>query len=115
MAGGGWRRLAPGSRRAVPENEGDPEEQRIRASLIALRGATAREVMTPRVDVVALRAPASYEDVARAVKESGHSRFPVYDEDLDHLVGVLFVKDLFRMTEAPSAATIARRLRRPFL
>lgn len=93
----------------------DPEEQRILASLAALRQTTAREVMTPRVDVVALGLPVGPEHVAQAVKESGHSRFPVYQEDLDDLIGVLFVKDLFRMNEPPSAESIGRRLRRPFL
>jgi magnesium and cobalt transporter len=63
--------------------------------------------MTPRVDVVALRAPVTPEDVARAVKESGHSRFPVYEDDLDSLLGVLYVKDLFRSGDV--------RLRKPFL
>jgi CBS domain containing-hemolysin-like protein len=78
------------------------------ASLARLRDTTVREVMTPRVDVVALRAPVSPDDVARAVKESGHSRFPVYEEDLDDLVGVLFVKDLFRSGGAvrPRAAFV---------
>lgn len=74
--------------------------------------------MTPRVDVVALRAPVSAADVARAVKESGHSRFPVYEDDLDRLLGVLYVKDLFRIADGVagvSADAIARRLRRPFL
>jgi CBS domain containing-hemolysin-like protein len=73
--------------------------------------------MTPRVDVIALPLPVSAEDVARAVKQSGHSRFPVYVEDLDRLVGVLFVKDMFRMSslEPPTAESIARRLRSPFL
>jgi len=74
--------------------------------------------MTPRVDVVALEAPVTPEAVAQAVKESGHSRFPVYEEDLDHLLGVLFVKDLFRMGGWPQGMTIesiAKRLRPPFL
>jgi len=71
--------------------------------------------MTPRVDVVALPLPVTPEDVARAVKESGHSRFPVYREDLDDLAGVLFVKDMFRMSELPTADSIARRLRDPYL
>lgn len=71
--------------------------------------------MTPRVDVVALPLPVTPEDVARAVKESGHSRFPVYREDLDDLAGVLFVKDMFRMSELPTADSIARRLREPYL
>lgn len=100
----------------------------------ALRDTTAREVMTPRVDVVALAAPVTAGDVARAVRESGHSRFPVYEDDLDHLVGILFVKDLFRSNwkelfgdgdpvvatgDEPmpqSAADVPiRRLRKPFL
>lgn len=85
-------------------------EQEILAALARLRTTTAREVMTPRVDVVALAVPATMAAVARAVKESGHSRFPVYRDSLDHLVGVLFVKDLFR-----SAGNGALRLRKPFL
>jgi CBS domain containing-hemolysin-like protein len=90
------------------------QEQSILASLERLRETTVREVMTPRVDVVALRAPVSADDVARAVRESGHSRFPVYVGDLDSLEGVLFVKDLFRMNEEVTAASIDRRLREPF-
>jgi CBS domain containing-hemolysin-like protein len=55
-----------------------------------------REVMTPRVDVVPLTIPVHEEDIARAVRESGHSAFPVVNDDLDDLVGILFVNDLFR-------------------
>ena len=110
------------------------EEQEILASLTALRDRTAREVMTPRVDVVALESPVSVGDVVRAVRESGHSRFPVYEEGLDHLVGILFVKDLFRSgwwddqadpdvqvvgveSDGPPLLADApiRKLRRPFL
>jgi CBS domain containing-hemolysin-like protein len=72
--------------------------------------------MTPRVDVVALESPVTVGAVARAVRQTGHSRFPVYEENLDNLVGVLFVKDLFRADGrdmAPSAPV--GRLRRPFL
>jgi len=85
-------------------------EQEILAALARLRTTTAREVMTPRLDVVALAVPATMAAVARAVKESGHSRFPVYQDSLDHLVGILFVKDLFR-----SGSDGALRLRKPFL
>lgn len=72
------------------------QERRITLGLESLREATAREVMTPRVDVVALPAPVRFSDVAAAVRDSGHSHFPVFEDDLDHLVGVLFLKDLFR-------------------
>lgn len=139
-AGGGfWRRLidrrrrhgrgrSPGKASGGPggasaaigpvDTSAAAEEARIGTALVALRETTAKEVMTPRVDVVALEVPVSADDVARAVKESGHSRFPVYDEDLDQMVGVLFVKDLFRMGDWPRAVSpesIGRRLRVPFL
>jgi CBS domain containing-hemolysin-like protein len=90
-------------------------EQAILAALTAMRDTSVREVMTPRVDVVALEEPVAMDDVARAVKESGHSRFPIYTGDLDHLTGVLFVKDLFRMADPPTVESIARRMRPPFL
>jgi CBS domain containing-hemolysin-like protein len=52
--------------------------------------------MTPRMDVVALSIPVSADDVAQAVRESGHSAFPVVNGGLDDVVGVLYVNDLFR-------------------
>lgn len=68
----------------------------IEDALVDLDTMVVREVMTPRVDVVGLAIPVTAEDVTRAVRESGHRSFPVYGEDLDDLVGVLFVNDLFR-------------------
>ncbi|HEX2848997.1 MAG TPA: transporter associated domain-containing protein, partial [Acidimicrobiales bacterium] len=101
-----------------PAPASTPEGREIVAALERLRTTTAREVMTPRVDVDALALPVTSADVARAVKESGHSRFPVYGDDLDDLAGVLFVKDLFRIGNGTGEVTpelIARRLRKPFL
>jgi putative hemolysin len=81
-----------------------------------------REVMTPRVDVVALTIPVHAEDVARAVRQSGHSCFPVVHDDLDDLVGILYVNDLFgagrpggEPADPPGPLDISRRLRPPFL
>jgi CBS domain containing-hemolysin-like protein len=79
--------------------------------------------MTPRVDVMALTIPVHAEDVARAVRESGHSCFPVVHDDLDDLVGVLFVNDLFRtgrraeigQPDQPGPLDISRRLRPPYV
>src|SRR4029077_703907 len=55
-----------------------------------------REVMTPRVDVTYLTIPVHAEDVGRAVRTTGHSCFPVVHDDLDDLIGILFVNDMFR-------------------
>jgi CBS domain containing-hemolysin-like protein len=111
-----WRRHPAAQHPAVPP--AGAEEARIRQALDALREMTSKEVMTPRVDVIALEAPVSPDAVVQAVKESGHSRFPVYEEDLDHLLGILFIKDLFRIGTWPEGVTddaISKRLRPPFL
>jgi CBS domain containing-hemolysin-like protein len=65
-------------------------------ALADLRDMDVREVMTPRTDVVALTIPVTAEDIARAVRESGHSAYPVVNGVLDDVVGVLYVNDLFR-------------------
>jgi CBS domain containing-hemolysin-like protein len=110
------------------QDAADDQERLILAALEELRDTSVREVMTPRVDVVGLSIPVHAADVARAVRTSGHSCFPVYDDDLDHLVGVLFVNDLFRTgweidgrnggdaaADKPSPLDISRRLRQPYL
>ncbi len=112
-----------------PSAQVSEQELQIRKGLDSMRNATAREVMTPRVDVVALAVPVSLDDVARAVRRSGHSHFPVYEDDLDHLLGVLFVKDLFHpgllgiegVRADPGAGAVsqsldvAKRVREPYL
>jgi len=127
------RHPLPGPSRArddtSAETNGDDQERLILAALQDLRDTTVREVMTPRVDVVGLAIPVHAGDVAKAVRRSGHSVFPVYDEDPDRLVGVLYVNDLFRSgwqldsrngdhngePEKPSPLDISRRLRKPFM
>jgi putative hemolysin len=97
------------------------QERLIIERLADLRDMEVREVMTPRVDVVALTIPVTADDVGAAVRQSGHSGFPVVADDLDNLVGVLFVNDLFRaaprrasgdLTER-SPLDISRRIRQP--
>ncbi len=55
-----------------------------------------REIMVPRIDIVAEEADASVDDVLRAVMERGFSRIPIYDETIDDIVGVVHAKDLLQ-------------------
>lgn len=103
-----------------PPTEASEQERLIIERLADLRDMEVREVMTPRVDVVALSIPVTADAVISAVRESGHSCFPVVADDLDDLVGVLFVNDLFRATPRRSAdltersaLEISRRIRQP--
>lgn len=117
-----WRRGAETIHGADPRPVLGEQEQLILEALAEVREMDVREVMTPRVDVVVLSIPVHAEDVARAVRESGHSCFPVVHDDLDDVVGVLFVNDLFRSggrggdsPKDPSPLEISRRLRLPYL
>jgi CBS domain containing-hemolysin-like protein len=105
------------------ETEVNPEAAVIHARVDQLSELELRDVMTPRVDVVFLTIPVSPEAIAEAVRDTGHSCFPVVQGDLDDVEGVLFVNDLFRSTTAkraigvslPSANEIARKIRRPLM
>lgn len=55
---------------------------------------TVREVMTPRVDIVAAKANISLEDLISLINQSGHSRIPVFNENIDDIVGIVYSKDL---------------------
>ncbi len=94
------RRIPEGQRRADHRSRAgggaDAQEQFIIDALNDLHDTVVREVMTPRVDVVALSIPLTADAVTQAVRESGHSCFPVCGDNLDDLIGILFVNDLFR-------------------
>jgi CBS domain containing-hemolysin-like protein len=66
----------------------------------------AREVMTPRTELVALPVEATLSEVLGVVQESGLSRYPVYDESIDNIIGVVLAKDLLKLL-APRADTDA--------
>ena len=74
--------------------EVEPEVGRMLDEVMELTSTTVRELMTPRVDIVGLPADASTEAIMEVAIDSGLTRFPVYEGDLDNLVGVLNVTDL---------------------
>jgi putative hemolysin len=99
------------------ERTGDIEsaEREIIHSLFALADMPIREVMTPRTEIHSLQSPVTIDAVRAAVAATGHSRFPVIKEDLDHLRGILHVKDLVVMPGEPSTSDIHRVVRAPVL
>src|ERR1019366_6456635 len=86
-----------------------PEAAEIHARVDQLSELELRDVMTPRVDVVFLTIPVTPEAIAEAVRDTGHSCFPVVEGDLDEVEGVLFVNDLFRSTTAKRAIGVSLR------
>ena len=77
------------------ESEGglDQHESQLIRAAIEFHDLEVEEILTPRVDIVAVEDTATMDEVARAFAESGYSRLPVYHEDLDDIVGVIHEKD----------------------
>ena len=80
--------------------EGD--ERRLLQSIVDFGDTLVREVMTPRPDMVAIRADATLDELRAFFREQEYSRIPVYKENLDNIVGIVFVKDLIRLTDDES-------------
>jgi len=77
--------------------EGD--EKRLLQSIVDFGDTLAREVMTPRPDIVAIQAGATVADLRALFREQEYSRFPVYKDNLDNIVGMIRVKDLLQIDD----------------
>lgn len=93
-------------------NEGylEASEQEMIERVFAFADVETDEVMVPRTEMLALPVTATLDEVAAMVSSSGHSRFPVYGDDLDDLIGVFHARDL--LTEQVRGLTDAFNLRR---
>jgi len=72
----------------------EEEEHGLIHGLVAFKSVFVREVMTPRVDMTAVPSDISLSELISLIKESGHSRIPVYKDDLDTIIGIIYAKDL---------------------
>ena len=70
-------------------------EQDMLYSVLEFADTTAREIMTPRVDVILMEDTVTFEEAIRIFNESGFSRIPVYHDQIDNITGILNVKDVF--------------------
>ena len=123
-----WRRLAGRrsnegsisetlSNLAAQHNEDatpiDPLERFLLENTLKLRRMTVEDVMVPRADIVAVSAAAPLDEVVAAVEQSRHSRLPVFEKDLDQIVGMIHVKDVLAhigKPDTPSPKELAREV-----
>lgn len=75
----------------------DEHESELIRSAIEFGDLTAEDILTPRVELVAVAIDDSEDEIARAFEESGRSRIPVYEDSIDDIVGILHEKDFYRM------------------
>ncbi len=90
------------------------EEQNILEGIIRFGGEMAREIMTPRMDVVDLDMKASFPEVLRCVVESNYSRIPVYADSRDNIKGILYIKDLLPHLNKPVGFRWQSLIRPPY-
>ena len=89
----------------------EEEDAELVASIVELSDTVAREIMTPRTDMVALPAAAGFAEVERLFADSMFTRIPVYRETLDRIEGVVHVKDVLRAVANGQAGAAADLLR----
>jgi CBS domain containing-hemolysin-like protein len=98
--------------KAIKELEED-QRQMIKG-VVELSDTTVKEIMVPRTDTVFLSADASKDELLACISESEHSRFPVYQDTVDHVIGILHVKDVLKALVKDKPFKINELVRKPF-
>jgi len=112
----GPQELAALARHSAKEGALEADTAELFVRTLNLADLTAENVMTPRVQVMALEAHATCEDVANATRASGLSRFPVYRGSLDAVVGTVHIKDALAVSaERRARVPVAEIMREPLL
>ncbi len=88
----------------------EEEGRKLLQSIVDFGDTLVREVMTPRPDMVAIQAGATLAEVRALFQEQEYSRIPVFGENLDNILGLLYVKDLIHVRDASEDAVLQRDL-----
>ncbi|MCK4795822.1 MAG: HlyC/CorC family transporter [Spirochaetes bacterium] len=82
-------------------------------NIIRLSNISVKEIIVPRVDVVSIDSKSEIDDIIKIVDEKGHSRLPVFNENIDNIVGILHSKDLLKYFTRKSDFKISKIMRSP--
>lgn len=93
----------------------DPHERALLSNVLKLRGATAYDVMLPRADIIALPADLTLDQAVDAIQREGHSRYPVYQNQLDDVLGMVHIKDIIAAVGRQAPFSLRAILRKPLL
>ena len=104
---------ATGEDGAIPEL--DRQERALIANVLRLRGTTADDVMIPRADIIAMPVDVTLEQALEQIRREGHSRLPVFRDELDDIVGMVHIKDVFSYVGRADAFRLEALLRRPLM
>lgn len=72
----------------------EEEEQGLINSIVSLKSVTVQEIMTPRVDIISSDVETNFNELLEIITSTGHSRIPLYENDLDNITGFIYAKDI---------------------
>ena len=100
----------------VGEEEGvlEEEEKELIYNVFEFGDLQVKDIMIQRLDIVGLNKDSTYEDILATLREDKFSRFPVFDKNIDDVVGILNVKDLVLLGDSEEDFDINKFIREPF-
>lgn len=101
---------------SVSHEEGvlEGEEKQMIYNVFEFGDSQAKDVMTPRTDMIVADSESTYEDLIKIFREEQFSRLPIYEETVDNIIGVLYIKDLIFFEDGKEEFSIAKHMRVPY-
>ncbi|MCE2496031.1 MAG: gliding motility-associated protein GldE [Flavobacteriales bacterium] len=96
------------------DEERTEDDQRLLEGIVKFGSIEVRQIMKPRMDIIALDTEMTYPEVLKLILENGYSRLPAFQENLDQVSGILYIKDLLRHLNANDDFKWPNLLRPPF-
>jgi magnesium and cobalt transporter len=93
----------------------DRHERALIANVLRLRETTVDDIMVPRADIVAMRVDVTLDQALAQIRTEGHSRLPIFRDQLDEIVGMIHIKDVFSYVGKPEAFSLEKLVRRPLM
>ena len=101
---------------SVSHEEGvlEGEEKQMIYNVFEFGDSQAKDVMTPRTDMIVANVNSTYEELIRIFKEEQFSRMPIYEETIDNIIGILYIKDLIFFEDEKEEFNIEKHMRMPY-
>ena len=90
-----------------------PGEGEMIQSIVEFRETVAREIMVPRISMVSCPADTTLKQAIETILKYGHTRIPIHEKDVDHIIGILHAKDLLAHWDLPAQTIVPREIVRP--
>lgn len=99
---------------SIEEGIINKNESKMIENVIDFKDIYARDIMTPRTDIIGIEIDEDYESIIDKISEYSYSRMPVYEDNLDNIIGILNVKDIFHMDHSKLLSENTFYLKKPF-